>query len=98
MLKACTLDNWKILTVDFGNDNLGATDIWNKNIEYSKKWLQEFLDTKNYIEIKRLVLHEVAHALTAKQNIYLARGHGKLWQNYCKLLGIKGEKAKYYYE
>lgn len=96
--RVCTLNDWKILPVDFDNDNLGACNIRGKIIELSSNWLEHFIKNKQYEDIKRLVLHEIAHALAGTQNIYLGRNHGRLWQNYCKLLGIKGEKAKYYYE
>lgn len=95
VLNECGVRRWNV-KYDDNDKYLGLTDFENKSIIFSKYWVTYFLEKNNQEEIKRLILHEIAHVLTIMQDPFTTRLHGKLWKGYCKLLGIPNEKAKYY--
>ena len=62
---------------------IGKCNYAKKRIYFSENWLH--LPEK---EIKDVILHEIAHALTPGE------GHGKKWKKMCLLIGAKPERCK----
>ena len=42
--------------------------------------------------VRRTLLHEIAHALAF--STHREHGHGRVWKNYCAILGIPDEKSR----
>lgn len=88
-LIALGLSDWS-----FGWDRavrrLGCCSYTRRRITLSRHYVAAYL-LKNADMVRRTVLHELAHALTMVR--HHKSGHGRLWQQYCTLLGIAGEQA-----
>lgn len=88
-LAAVGLEGWS-----FGWDRavrrLGCCRYDRRLITLSRHYVAVYLE-RDAEMIRRTILHEVAHALAMVQ--HGATGHGRVWQHYCRLLGIGGEKA-----
>jgi hypothetical protein len=69
---------------------LGCCQFARRRITLSRYFVAAYL-VKDAELVRRTVLHELAHALTMEH--HRTTGHGRLWQYYCGLLGIAGERA-----
>lgn len=65
---------------------LGLCSHNKRMIELSTIWV----DTLPMEDIKRVILHEIAHALSPR-----TEGHGKVWKEMCCLVGIPDETRCY---
>lgn len=61
-----------------------------RQISLSRYFAELYLQ-ENPAEVRRTLLHELAHALVWEW--HRVGGHGPLWQHCCALLGIPGERA-----
>lgn len=89
-LAAVGLADWS-----FGWDRaarrLGCCKFQRRLITLSQYFVAHFLK-ENPQQIRRTLLHEIAHALAYVY--HKETGHGKFWKHYCTLLGIAGETAR----
>lgn len=96
VLKATTLDlvGWRFR---FNNSVrcLGLCRPQSKYVELSRQHVARFMEEKNYEQICRTTLHEVAHALANNFFPFDRKPHGLAWKRYCTALGIPGERAAY---
>lgn len=88
-LAAVGLPDW-----GFGWDRavsrLGCCRMPRRLITLSRHFAEHFLE-RDPAMIRRVLLHELAHALCW---VHAGRtGHGALWKAYCAALGIPGERA-----
>ena len=69
---------------------LGCCHFGQRRVTLSRHFVAAYL-VKDVGLVRRTVLHELAHALVMEH--HRKSGHGRLWQHYCSLLGIPGERA-----
>lgn len=69
---------------------LGCCHFGQRRITLSRYFVAAYLE-KDADLVRRTVLHELAHALVMVE--HRKSGHGRLWQHYCALLGIAGERS-----
>lgn len=69
---------------------LGCCRPEKKQISLSRHFVAHYL-SRNPEQIRRTLLHELAHALAWERR--RSRGHGRTWQHYCAALGIPDERA-----
>lgn len=94
ILRACHLETWKF-SFKKSVSWVGLCDTSSYSIHLSSNYVNAFLRCNRHNDIRRTLLHEVAHALTYIQNCYEGRFHGLLWKCYCIKLGIGGEPTRY---
>ncbi len=69
---------------------LGCCSFAKRRISLSRYFAEMYL-VKSPELVWRTLMHELAHALAMSR--YRQSGHGRVWQYYCGLLGIPGERA-----
>lgn len=77
------LTSWRF---EFSNTKrqIGVCEYRSKTIKLSQRWAEVLEDA----EIKDVILHEIAHALTPHDP-----PHGKAWQAVCRRIGAKPERV-----
>lgn len=88
-LSAVGLEEWSFAW-DRAVRRLGCCSYARRRITLSRYYVEAYL-TRDVGMLRRTVLHELAHALAMVH--HRAGGHGSIWQHYCALLGIAGERA-----
>ena len=84
LLKKHGLDDWNFRW-DKARRRLGSCNCTKKTISLSAYFVA--LNPEKHDEILDTIRHELAHALAWKEK--KARGHGKVWKEYCSKLGAK---------
>lgn len=69
---------------------LGCCKMQQRRISLSRYYAEAYA-TKDPEQLRRTLLHELAHALSWVH--HGSRGHGPVWKRYCAALGIPGERA-----
>ena len=69
---------------------LGCCKMQPRRISLSRYYAEAYA-TKDPEQLRRTLLHELAHALAWVH--HGSRGHGPVWKHYCAALGIPGERA-----
>lgn len=85
---ALGLAGWSFGT-DRATRRLGCCRPGQKRITLSRYFLAHYLP-RNPEQVRRTLLHELAHALAWERRRSL--GHGSIWRHYCTALGIADER------
>lgn len=88
-LSATRLKGWIFAFMDSCR-RLGSCDVDSQQIMLSRSFTEAYLHRDQAL-IRRVIMHELAHALAWDRLHYW--GHGTPWKVYCAALGIPREKA-----